>query len=118
MAVPYSASDTPKRRAQYSHPNMELVYSALSYFHDGLTEPQLKAALKHLQTLGPMTQETIYGEWVKSVQKDIDPIEQSKFDHILEVDVNNKLQLDLIYGKLGRCMEAISFWTNNFVYRT
>jgi hypothetical protein len=30
MAVPYSASDTSKQRAQYSHPDMELVYTALS----------------------------------------------------------------------------------------
>jgi hypothetical protein len=118
MAVPYSASDTAKPRAQYSHPDMELVYSALSYFHSGLTEPQLKAALEHLQTLGPMAQETIYGEWVNSVRIDLDPEVLSKFDHILKVDVNNKLQLDLIHEKLGRCMEAISFWTSHFVYRT
>lgn len=52
MAVPYSASDTPKLRAQYSHPDMELVYTTLSYFHDGITELQLKAALEYLQTMG------------------------------------------------------------------
>jgi hypothetical protein len=39
-----------------------------------------------------------------------------KFDHILKVDVGNKLQLGLIHE--NGCMEVISFWTDNFVYHT
>lgn len=66
MAVPYSASDTPKQRAQYSHPDMELVYTALSYFHEGLTESQIKAALECLQAMGPVAQVDIYEEWISS----------------------------------------------------
>lgn len=65
-----------------------------------------------------MAQEAIYQEWINSVRDDIDPEELLKFDHILKVDTNNKLQLSFIYEKLQRCMEVISFWTNNFVYRT
>jgi hypothetical protein len=118
MAVPYSASDTPKHRAQFSHPDMELVYTTLSYLQEGLTESQLKAALEHLQTLGPVAQEDIYREWIDSVRKDVAPEELSKFDHILKVDVGNKLQLGLIHEKLRSCMEVVSFWTNSFVYLT
>jgi hypothetical protein len=117
MAVPYSASDTPKQRAQYSHPDMELVYTALSYYHEGLTESQLKAALECLQAMGPVAQEDIF-RWISSARKDTAPEELSKFDHILKVDVSNKLQLGLIHENLRSCMEVISFWTDNFVYRT
>jgi hypothetical protein len=31
MAVPYAASDTPKARAEYSHPDMAILYTCLSY---------------------------------------------------------------------------------------
>jgi hypothetical protein len=118
MAVPYSASDTPKQRVQYSHPDMKLVYTALSYYHEGLTESQVKAALESLQTMGPVAQEDIYREWISSARKDIAPEELSKFDHIFKVDVGNKLQLGVIHENLRDCMEVIDFFTNNFVYRT
>jgi hypothetical protein len=36
MAVPYSASDTPKLRSEYSHPDMAIAYTCLSYCHRGL----------------------------------------------------------------------------------
>ena len=32
MAVPYAASDTPKARAEYSHPDMAIIYTCLSYY--------------------------------------------------------------------------------------
>jgi hypothetical protein len=118
MAVPYSASDTPKERAQYSHPDMELVYTALSYFHEGLSKLQLKAALELLQTMGPVAQKTIYSEWIISVRSNVPNEELIKFDDILKVDVNNEPQQCFIYKHLRNCMEVICFWTNSFIFRT
>lgn len=114
--VPYSAADTPKARAQYSHPDMEIVYTALSYCHQGLKLKQLRDALSHLQTMGPVAQKVIYQQWVDSIRNDVDADELQSFDDIAKVDVDNKPLLKLIHQRLGRCMEPIFFWSNTFVY--
>jgi hypothetical protein len=116
MAVPYSACDTPKIRAQYSHPDMELVYTALSYLSKGLTEAQMKHALVLLQTLGPVAQRMIYREWIEAVRIDVIPEKLILFDDIIKVDVDNVPLMRSIHRHLGKCMEAIYFWATSFVY--
>jgi hypothetical protein len=44
MAVPFAASDTPKSRAEYSHPDMAIIYTCLSYYNKGLTLAQFKGS--------------------------------------------------------------------------
>jgi hypothetical protein len=116
MAVPYAASDTPKARAEYSHPDMAIIYTCLSYYHEGLELAQFKDALVRLQTLGWTAQEVFYGDWVSSVRQDADPAEFSTFDDVLKVDVDNLVQLSLMHLYLYRSMEVVSFWMNNFVF--
>lgn len=57
MAVPYSACDTPKPGAQYSHPDNELVYTALSYLSEGLTESQMEMRLYFYRRWGQLHSE-------------------------------------------------------------
>jgi hypothetical protein len=95
MAVPLFSHDT-KQRAQYSHPDMELVYSSIvRTTNEGLTESQL-AALECPQPWVPLPKRIStgsgsaaqVGRYIKSCQSS---------DHILKVDVGNKLQLGLIH---------------------
>jgi hypothetical protein len=116
MAVPYAASDTPKARAEYSHPDMAIIYTCLSYYQEGLVLTQFKSALVCLQSLGRMAQGVLFRDWVSSVRQDVDPEELLTFDDILKVDVDNSVQLSLIHRHLFRSMEVISFWMNNFVF--
>jgi Protein of unknown function (DUF3638)/Protein of unknown function (DUF3645) len=118
MAVPYAGTDTPKGRAQYSHPDMEIVYTVLAYYHVGLTTLQMKETVTLLQSMGPSAQSRIYGEWIHSVGKDVASDDLLKFNEIGKLDVDNKLQMTLVHANLSRCMEVVSFWTNNFVFPT
>ena len=52
MAVPFSACDTPKYRAQYCHPDVELVFTTLTYYYVGIEKDQMKSVLTSLYTLG------------------------------------------------------------------
>ncbi|TFK34223.1 hypothetical protein BDQ12DRAFT_727128 [Crucibulum laeve] len=42
LAVPYRAKDVPAARAEFSHPDVTIVLSCLSYYYGGLSEGQLK----------------------------------------------------------------------------
>ena len=116
MAVPFAASDTPKARSEFSHPDMAITYTCLSYYHDGLTKSQFKDALVCLQSMGRIAQEKIYDEWIGGIRSDMDAERLSRFDHILKVDVDNIAQLDQMHEILKRSMDVVSFWMNNFVF--
>lgn len=116
MAVPYAASDTAKTRAEYSHPDMAILYTCLSYYHEGLHIVQFKEAVVRLQSLGPIHQEMLYGEWVESVRYDAFPSDLASFDAIGKVDVDNRLQLEVMHKELHRSMDVISFWMDHFVF--
>ncbi|GCA62130.1 protein of unknown function DUF3645 [Kipferlia bialata] len=48
MAVPYRAKDTPSDRADYSHPDVALALTYLSYFYTGLNLPQFREVLGYV----------------------------------------------------------------------
>lgn len=42
LAVPYRAKDCPAQRAEFSHPDVAITLTCLSYYYAGLTETQLE----------------------------------------------------------------------------
>ena len=48
LAVPYRAKDCPALRAEFSHPDMAITLSCLSYYYGELTDSQLETSFKAL----------------------------------------------------------------------
>lgn len=48
LAVPYRAKDCPALRAEFSHPDMAITLSCLSYYYGGLTDSQLEVSFRVL----------------------------------------------------------------------
>lgn len=48
MAVPYTAKDNPSARSEFSHPDVVIVLTSLSYYYSGLEDEDLFVALGHL----------------------------------------------------------------------
>ncbi|KAF8545391.1 hypothetical protein BDD12DRAFT_919880 [Trichophaea hybrida] len=44
LAVPYRAKDCPALRAEFSHPDMAITLTCLSYYYGGLTDSQLEVS--------------------------------------------------------------------------
>ncbi|KAL4963332.1 uncharacterized protein BDV14DRAFT_201959 [Aspergillus stella-maris] len=57
LSVPYRAKDNPALRSEFSHPDVVVVLTCLSYYYGGLNDDELFAAFHHL---------------LKSDQKDIE----------------------------------------------
>lgn len=51
MAVPYEACDLPSERSEYKHPDAAIAFTLLSYYQMGITEEQLREALRSLAGL-------------------------------------------------------------------
>ncbi|KXJ86074.1 hypothetical protein Micbo1qcDRAFT_219949 [Microdochium bolleyi] len=63
LAVPYRAKDHPSARSEFSHPDVVIVLTSLSYYYQGLTNEQLRSTLAHLDRSDQAADE--YGTWVR-----------------------------------------------------
>ena len=67
VAVPFHASDTPKERAEYAHPDTLIVLTHLAYYHGGISPSNIKEALLKLLSLGGENAVTYeYNLWLLS----------------------------------------------------
>ncbi|RYP24740.1 hypothetical protein DL765_000286 [Monosporascus sp. GIB2] len=63
VAVPYRAKDNPAPRAEFSHPDIVIVLTCLSYYYGGLCDAQLFTSFEHLQRSDQASEE--FANWVK-----------------------------------------------------
>ncbi|CAB9529821.1 Protein of unknown function (DUF3645) [Seminavis robusta] len=117
LAVPFAASDTPKARSDYSHPDVQIIYTCLAYFHHGLNQKQFREAMVCLQKKGPSAQHKIYDSWIDSVRGGaVDTNDLAKFDSIQKVDLDNTVQRELMYQAFRKNMRVVSYWMNHFAF--
>ncbi|TGJ81237.1 hypothetical protein E0Z10_g7524 [Xylaria hypoxylon] len=65
LAVPYRAKDNPTPRSEFSHPDVVIVLTSLTYYYGGLEDEDLFIALSHLMESDQATIE--YDAWVKDI---------------------------------------------------
>ncbi|KAM3554434.1 hypothetical protein ARSEF4850_006456 [Beauveria asiatica] len=63
LAVPYQAKDCPSPRSEFSHPDVVILLTCLSYYYEGLSDEELLATFDHLMRSDQADIE--YQEWVK-----------------------------------------------------
>ncbi|KAK4061998.1 uncharacterized protein Triagg1_10161 [Trichoderma aggressivum f. europaeum] len=62
LAVPYRAKDSPTTRSEFSHPDVVIVLTSLTYYYGGLSDDDLFANFDHL--LRADQAEVQYQDWV------------------------------------------------------
>ncbi|KAL7958018.1 hypothetical protein V8C34DRAFT_324717 [Trichoderma compactum] len=62
LAVPYRAKDSPTTRSEFSHPDVVIVLTSLTYYYGGLSDDDLFASFDHL--LRSDQAEVQYQDWV------------------------------------------------------
>ncbi|KAF8318602.1 uncharacterized protein EI90DRAFT_3083112 [Cantharellus anzutake] len=63
LAVPYRAKDVPAPRAEFSHPDVCISLTYLSYYYGGLSYDQLDMCFKHISEVEDPVAE--YRKWIK-----------------------------------------------------
>ncbi|KAI0844999.1 hypothetical protein F5Y00DRAFT_265964 [Daldinia vernicosa] len=63
LAVPYRAKDNPSLRSEFSHPDVVIILTSLSYYYGGLEYQDLLQTFEHLLRSDQADQE--FGVWVK-----------------------------------------------------
>ncbi|KAK8143751.1 hypothetical protein G3M48_006813 [Beauveria asiatica] len=110
LAVPYRAKDSPSTRAEFSHPDVVILLTCLSYYYEGLTDEALFTALAHLMRSDQA--ETEYEEWVADA-----PNLPSSFHRLTGVNLKD---VDLITGKVfphfRQAKSAVDYYLSHMVF--
>lgn len=115
MAVPYRATDTPDDRSEFAHPDRALMLTYQAYYHDGLTEAELRDLIRWLQGLSPTQQEKIFASWMAATQEDMSEAERSSLSAVNQVDLENSLQWETLSKHFRLAMPVIDCFVEHHV---
>ena len=78
VAVPFRAKNVPSERSEYSHPDIAILYTILSYYYNGLTLNEFERVIKHRLI------EKYYNKWIQEIEKEIEEEKQEDIEDLPE----------------------------------
>lgn len=110
LAVPFTAKDKPSPRSEFSHPEVVLLLTMLSYYYGGLRDEELYSAFSRLQRSDQASTE--YQSWVK----DADGLPDT-FHQLAGVNVEDDDQCTRsIFPRLRFAKSVIDFYLAHVVF--
>ncbi|KAK0630434.1 hypothetical protein B0T17DRAFT_589950 [Bombardia bombarda] len=110
LAVPFRAKDSPAPRSEFSHPDVVIILTCLSYYYRGLSDEELGGCLELLSTSDQAEQE--YGAWV-SASLGL----PEAFRHFSSVNLKDLGQCrELVFPALRFAKPAVDYYLFNVVF--
>jgi hypothetical protein len=110
LAVPYRAKDSPAPRSEFSHPDVVLVLTSLSYYYSGLKDDELFLALGHLLKSDQADDE--YQEWVKDA-----PELPTAFQDFSGINLKDEIQcIEQVFPSLRYAKAAVDYFLAHIVF--
>lgn len=111
LAVPYKAKDSPSPRSEFSHPDVVILLTLLSYYYGGLQDGELFSAFDHL--LKSDQANIHYDEWVR----DAAPNLPAAFRQLSGVSVRDRIMcIQQIFPHLRYSRAAINYYLTYLVF--
>ncbi|KAK4503660.1 hypothetical protein PRZ48_004575 [Zasmidium cellare] len=109
LAVPYRAKDSPTPRSEYSHPDVVILLTSLSYYYGGLSDNDLFLAFTHLMKSDNAP--TNYSAWISDVSI---PME---FRRLSGINLHDRATCtSLIFPHLRHAKGAVDYFLSNLVF--
>ncbi|KAI1087952.1 hypothetical protein F5B19DRAFT_33837 [Rostrohypoxylon terebratum] len=109
LAVPYRAKDSPSPRSEFSHPDVVILLTSLSYYYGGLSYQELLSAFNHLFKSDQA--ESKYGEWVRAAN-DLDP----SFRKLVGINLEDVQCTEHVFKNLRFVKEVIDYFLAYIVF--
>jgi hypothetical protein len=111
LAVPFRSKDNPSLRSEFSHPDVVILLTLLSYYYGGLTDEQLFDSFTHLQKSDQAIVQ--YDEWVSTASSVLPPA----FQHLSGVAIKDRHQcVTEIFPHLRYSKKAIDYYLSCMVF--
>ncbi|KAK4238611.1 hypothetical protein C8A03DRAFT_33363 [Achaetomium macrosporum] len=110
LAIPYRAKDSPTPRSEFSHPDVVIVLTCLSYYYQGLSDNELRTCLEALSKSDQAEQE--YSRWAAA-----SPRLPSSLSHFSGVNLEDSvLCKQSIFPAVRYAKPAIDFYLATVVF--
>ncbi|CAI4214055.1 unnamed protein product [Parascedosporium putredinis] len=110
LAVPYLAKDRPSPRSEFSHPDVVIILTCLSYYYSGLSDDDLFLVFDHL--LKADQPEVEYAAWARD-----NPQMPPKFRSLAGVNVEDRHQcMAHIFPHLRSTKSVIDYFLDRIVF--
>jgi hypothetical protein len=109
LAVPYRAKDCPALRAEFSHPEIAIILTCLSYYYGGLEPGEMDGTFAALLKLNNPAAE--YERWVGNCSSIPESIRT-----LSGVNLDDFEQRSLVYNKLHKRKRVIDFYLSHIVF--
>ncbi|KAK3349552.1 hypothetical protein B0T25DRAFT_548396 [Lasiosphaeria hispida] len=114
LAVPYRAKDIPAPRSQFSHPDVTVILTCLSYYYGGLSDDELFSMLRRLYSLGAEG-EREYLAWMESAPGNI--VVPSTFRRLDAIDLeDSKRCIDAVFPHLRHLKPAVDYYLSDILF--
>lgn len=111
LAVPYRSKDSPSPRSEFSHPDVVILLSLLSYYYGGLSDDELFDSLAHLSKSDQAAIQ--YSEWVNTAS----PALSNGFRHLSGVSIKDRHQcITEVFPALRYSKNAIDYFLAHLVF--
>lgn len=112
LAVPYRAKDSPALRSEFSHPDVVIILSCLSYYYGGLRDDELFIAFGHLFTSDQGDSE--YSNWISSVPEKELP---QAYRHLSGVNIKDRIRcIEDIFPPLRYIKSVIDYYLSKILF--
>ena len=110
LAVPYRAKDMPSLRSEFSHPDVVIVLTCLSYYYRGLSDAELYICLELLNNSDQADEE--YGRWAAAC-----PQLPPSFHHFSSINLDDRAQCEsTVFPALRYVKSVADFYLARVVF--
>lgn len=110
LAVPYRSKDQPSLRSDFSHPDVVILLTYLSYYYGGLTDDDMVLAFHNLMSSDQ--RDTEYQEWVMNVSN-----LSEGFRRLEGINLEDRQTLVAqVFPHLRKVKNVVDFFLNNIVF--
>ncbi|KAM3474189.1 hypothetical protein MY8738_008005 [Beauveria namnaoensis] len=113
LAVPFSAKDVPKPRAEFSNTDVVIIFTQLSYYHSGLHEQHVRDLIEHMLTSDDG--HDVYGHWFENSNSSM-PVQLQILKAVNLQD--DKQFYESFYPNIRYSIKAIDHFLSRLVFPT
>ncbi|KAF2131741.1 hypothetical protein P153DRAFT_336326 [Dothidotthia symphoricarpi CBS 119687] len=111
LAVPFKSKDSPSQRSEFSHPDVVLLLTQLSFYYGGLSNAEMFDIITHLLRSDQSVMQ--YNEWVKTASSDL----PRAFRNLSGINIKDRMQcVEELFPYLRYSRAAIDYFLNHLVF--
>ncbi|CAF4456495.1 unnamed protein product [Rotaria sp. Silwood2] len=123
IAIPFRGKNLPSEKSEFSHSDIMIGFTILSYLYRGLNFEQVKRGLLNLKNDPKQNRDSVLQKWVQENKKWIDEIieEKEEFPEWLKsfktLDLEDDNRIEKVHLYLSRNFNFIEYYLSNFTFQ-